>query len=130
MTDLDARYGRRRARSRRERILGWSVGIAVLLAATLGIWWVGTDPASTQLQSRTVGYEIADDTAVEVIYEVSVDPGTEVSCTIEALSTSYGVVGWVRIDLPPSDTHTTTYVQDVRTSEQATTGLASDCWLP
>lgn len=130
MTDLDARYGRRRARSRRERILGWSVGIAVLLAATLWVWWVGTDPASTQLESRTIGHDIVDETEVQVIFEVSVDPGTPVTCTVEALSTSYGIVGWVQVDLPPSETHTSTYVQDVRTSELATTGLASECWLP
>ena len=130
MTDLEARYGRTRSRTRREKILGISVGLAVLLVATLWVWWVGTDPAATQLQSRTIGHEIVDETTVEVIFEVSVEPGTVVECGVEALNTAYGVVGWLQPELPPADSFTTTHVVQVRTSELATTGLVSECWVP
>ena len=102
MTDLEARYGRTRARTQREKTLGWSVGLGILLIAVAWVWWVGTDPASTQLQSRTIGYVIEDDSTVAVTFEVSVDAGTPVRCAVEALNTAYGVVGWVELDLPPA----------------------------
>lgn len=129
MTDLEARYGRTRSRTRREKILGISVGVAILLTATLWVWWVGTEPGSTQLQSRTIGHEIVDDSTVEVIFEVSVDAGTTVECALEALDTAYGIVGWVQLELPPTDAFTSTHVVPVRTSELATTGLVSECWV-
>lgn len=130
MTDLEARYGRTRSRTRREKVLGIGVGVAILLTATLWVWWVGTDPASTQLQTRTIGHQIVDETTVEVIFEVSVEAGTTVACGVEALNTAYGVVGWVQLELPPTDSFTSTHVVEVRTSELATTGLVSECWVP
>jgi hypothetical protein len=129
MTDLEARYGRTRSRTRRERMLGWIVGVGILLAATLWVWWVGTDPASTQLQARDIGHEIVDDTTVVVLFEVSVDPGTPVTCGVEALNTAYSIVGWVQVDFPASDTFTSTHRVEVRTRELATTGLVSECWV-
>jgi len=130
MTDLEARYGRTPSRSRRERIVGIGVLVAILLAATLWVWWVGTEQSSTQLQSRTIGHEIVDGTTVQVILEVSVESGTTVECAIEALNTAYGIVGWVQLELPPAEAFTTTHVVEVRTSELATTGLVSECWVP
>jgi hypothetical protein len=129
MTDLDARYGRTRAHSKRERSLGWIVGVGIMLVAVAWVWWVGTDPASTQLQSRTIGYEIEDDSTVLVTFEVSVDAGTPVSCAVQALNTAYGIVGWVELDLPAADAHTTSHRVEVRTTERATTGLVSECWV-
>ena len=67
--------------------------------------------------------------AVAVTFEVSVDAGTPVRCAVEALNTAYGVVGWVELDLPPADAHTSSHRVDVRTSELATTGLVSECWV-
>ncbi len=130
MTHLDARYGRTPSRSRRERLLGIGVLVAILLAATMWVWWVGTEQDSTQLQTRNIGMEIVDDATVEVVFEVSVEPGTVVECGIEALNTAYGIVGWVQLELPPAEAFTTTHVVEVRTSELATTGLVSECWVP
>lgn len=130
MTHLDARYGRTPARSRRERLLGIGVLVAILLAATMWVWWVGTEQDSTQLQTRDIGMTIVDDSTVEVVFEVSVDPGTVVECGIEALNTAYGIVGWVQLELPPAEAFTTTHVVEMRTSELATTGLVSECWVP
>ncbi|WP_347756378.1 DUF4307 domain-containing protein [Agrococcus sp. ProA11] len=130
MTDLEARYGRTRSRTRREKALGIGVGVAILLTATLWVWWVGTDPASTQLQSRTIGHTIVDDASVEVVFEVSVEAGTPVECAVQALNPAYGVVGWLQLDLPAAEAFTSTHVVQVRTSELATTGLVSECWVP
>lgn len=129
MTDLDARYGRSRVHSRRERVLGWTVGIGILLLAVAWVWWVGTDPASTQLQSRTIGYEVEDDSTTIVTFDVSVDAGSPVTCAVSALNAAHGIVGWVELDLPPTEAFTTSHRVEVRTTEAATTGLVSECWV-
>lgn len=129
MTDLEARYGRSRNWSRRQRRIGIAAGVAALALATLALWWVGTEPGRTALQTRDLGFTIVDASTVEVIFEVSVDAGTEVSCAVEALNSGYSVVGWVELDLPASEGFTSIHRVEVRTSEQATTGLVSECWL-
>ena len=100
-----------------------------LLAATLWVWWVSQEAASSQLQSRTIAHEIIDDSTVQVTFEVSVDTGTPVTCAIEALNPAYGIVGWVQVELPPASAHTTAHRLEVRTSELANTGLVSECWV-
>ena len=129
MTDLEARYRRTRSGTRRERLLGWIVGVGLLLEATLWVWWGGPDAHSTPPQARDIGHEIVDDTTVVVLFEVSVDPGTPVTCGVEALNTAYSIVGWVQVDFPASDAFTSTHRVEVRTSELATTGLVSECWV-
>jgi hypothetical protein len=129
MTDLRARYGRTRSWSRREKLIGIAAGLAMLVTATLWVWWVGTDPARTSLQSRDIAYEIVDDTTIRVVFEVSVETGTRVTCAVEALSSAYSIVGWTEVDLPPADAHTATHVVELRTSQRPTTGLVSECWL-
>jgi len=129
MTDLDARYGRSRVRTRRERTLGWGVGLVILFSVVAWVWWVGTDPASTQLQARTIAFQIEDESTAVVAFDVSVDAGTPVRCAVEALNEAHGIVGWVEVDLPPADAYTTSHRVEVRTSEAAVNGLVSECWV-
>lgn len=129
MTHLDARYGRSRGLTERQRKLAASVGVGILLLAVAWVWWVATDPASPQLDSRTIGFEIQDDSTAVVAFDVSVDAGTPVRCAVEAVNAAQGIVGWVELDLPPADAHTTGHRVEVRTSEAAVNGLVSECWV-
>jgi hypothetical protein len=49
---------------------------------------------------------------------------------VQALSDKFAVVGWKVIEVPPSDLANRSFTEVVRTSELATTGLISNCWLP
>jgi len=130
MTDLDARYGRPRVRSRRERTIGVAVLLGLLLLGVGWVWWLSTDPTGPQLQSRTIGFTIEDESTLVVGFDVSVDAGTPVRCAVEALNGAHGIVGWVEVDLPPADVHTTSHRVEVRTTEPASNGLVSECWVP
>ena len=129
-TRLDERYGRTARSSRNNRTIGivTAVGFAAVLGAWL--WWGVVLDTPSQLQYRDVGHTIVDDTEVSVTYEVTTAPGTEVTCAVQALNASYGIVGWQILDIPASERWTRVFDTTLRTSEPAVTGLLYECWLP
>jgi len=128
-TDLDSRYGRTRSNAKRTKWLAWSAvgGFVVVIAAWL--IWGGLLGAPAQLEVRDVGHTIIDDGLVEVGYELNAEPGASVSCAIQALNSSFSIVGWKIIDVPVSNERTRSLSETVRTTELAVTGLIYRCWL-
>jgi hypothetical protein len=127
---LENRYGkspRQRSQNTRLAALG-GAGFAVVLIAWL--WWAGLAQPTAQFETRDLGWERVDEQSVSVKWEVSVAPGTEMSCAVQALNAQYGIVGWVIVDLPASEQRTRVFNQVVRTSETAVTGLLYRCWVP
>ncbi|HET8956898.1 MAG TPA: DUF4307 domain-containing protein [Microcella sp.] len=127
---LDERYGRTaRDDTRTKRIL--VIG-GVLFTLVFGAWvvWGGLSGTNAELEVRELGYRDLTDTSITVAWEVSVAPGTEVSCAVQALNANFGIVGWRVVDLGASDERTRVFTETLRTSEQAVTGLPYGCWLP
>lgn len=126
---LATRYGQTPAQRRRATSIGWvtAVGFAAVLGAWL--WWGGVLEAPAEINTRDLGYVLVSDRQVEVRFEVTTAPGGAVSCAIQALSASYGVVGWKIVDLEPSSLWTRTFSETLRTSEPAVTGLLYECWV-
>lgn len=129
-TRLDERYGRTPRSSRNNKAMGIvaAAGFAVVIGAWL--WWGGVLEAPSQLQYRDVAHTIVNETEVSVSYEVTAAPGTEVTCAVQALSASYGIVGWRIVEIPMSDRWTRVFDTTLRTSEPAVTGLLYECWVP
>lgn len=129
MSDLDARYGRSPQATRRNRRI--AVATAIAFAVVFGAWllWAGLLQTPAQLEVRDTGYLILDDSNVTVRWEVSTDPQTEVSCAVQALNSSFGIIGWRIVELPPATTRTRVLTETIRTSELAVTGLIYRCWL-
>jgi len=127
---LAERYGRTRSDSARQRLWGiiGASGVAVVLLAWLG--WAGLGQPTAQFETRDLGYELISDREVTVRFELSAPPGMEISCAIQALNASYGIVGWAVVDIPPADVRTRVFNQPLRTSEPAVTGLLYECWQP
>lgn len=127
---LDERYGRTaRDDTRTKRIL--IIG-GVLFTLVFGAWvvWGGLSGTNAELEVRELGYRDLTDTSITVAWEVSVAPGTEVSCAVQALNANFGIVGWRVLELGSSDERTRVFTETLRTSEQAVTGLPYGCWLP
>lgn len=127
---LDERYGRTARSSHKTRALGiiTAAGFAAVLGAWL--WWGGVLETPSQLQYRDVAHTIVDETEVSVTYEITAAPGTQVTCAVQALNASYGIVGWRIVEIPVSDRWTRVFDTTLRTSEPAVTGLLYECWLP
>jgi len=129
VTDLDARYGRSPQTARRNRVIGFVTAGA--FAIVFGAWllWAGLLQTPAQLEVRDTGFLIRDDRAISVRWEVSTDPGNEVTCAVQALNSSFGIVGWRIVEIPQSDQRTRVLTETLRTSELAVTGLIYRCWL-
>jgi len=128
-SDLDERYGRTRATSRTRRVL--AIAVAGAFALVLGAWvvWAALDGDSANIEFRDVGHEIVSDSLVTVTWQVTAEPGSDVSCAVKAMNESFSDVGWKLIQLAPSDERTRVFTEPVRTTELAVTGLIYRCWL-
>jgi hypothetical protein len=127
-TALDARYGRTRGRRIRTRTVAIVAGAGVLLVAVAWVLWVGLFGATSSIETQDVGYTVVDSHAIDIRSQVSTDPGTRVSCSIQALNEKFAIVGWKVVTLPPVAERNRVFTERVRTSEPAVSGLIGSCW--
>lgn len=126
---LDARYGRTAGAASRTRLVVILAAVAFGIVFVLWLWWGGLLGAPAQLETKDVGHQIVSDSAVEVTWQLSLEPGSPAQCAVQALNSTFAIVGWVVVDVPPSDARTREFTREVLTTEQAVTGLIYRCWL-
>lgn len=131
MTDsaVAERYGRTSGDRRRRLTIGVVAAAAVLVVVVAWVVWVGLFSPSASLETRDTGYQQRADGTVDIRFEVTTEPGTPVSCALQALNAEFAIVGWKIVDLPGSDQLTRAFVENVRVTEPAVTGLIYRCWL-
>jgi len=127
-TALDVRYGNTRRRRLRTRTVAIVAGAGVLLAAIAWVLWVGLFGANASIETQDVGYTVVDSHAIDIRSQVSADPGTRVSCSIQALNEKFAIVGWKVVTLPAVTERNRVFTERVRTSEPAVSGLIGSCW--
>lgn len=127
--ELAARYGRTPARARRTLWVVVASAVAFIIVFVAWVVWGGLFQAPAQFESRDTGYVIISDQEVSVDWQLSVEPGAESRCAVQALNSTFGIVGWKVVDVPPSGQRTRVFTETVRTTELAVTGLIYRCWL-
>jgi len=128
--ELAARYGRTSTRRTRDRIL--VIGAAIAFAIVLVAWvvWAGLDGRKPSVEATDTGHRLMnEERAVEVSWTLSVPPGNETVCVVQALDEDFTVVGWRVVEIPASEQHLRTFTESVRVAREANTGLISSCWL-
>lgn len=90
------RYGGPIVSPRAARILAVVVG-AVFLA---GVVVVGLWSADSPVKATLITYEHVDDSTMEVSFQVTMRPGTEASCTVQALNEGRAQIGFVEVPIP------------------------------
>lgn len=126
---LAARYGRTPGSSRRTMWI--AVASAAAFVAVFAAWlvWGGLLEAPAQFEAKDIGHEVVSDAEVSVSWTFTAEPGTSARCAVQALNSTFAIVGWVVVDLPASSQLTQTLTETVRTTELAVTGLIYRCWL-
>lgn len=127
---LDERYGRTPGADKRTRTQMIIAGVIFALVFTAWVVWGGLSGTNASLETRDLGYSAATETTIDVRWDVSAAPGAEVTCALQALNASFGIVGWKIVELGASTERTRVFVDTIRTAEPAVTALPYRCWLP
>jgi hypothetical protein len=126
--ELAARYGRTKSRKRRNLLIAIAFGAAIVVV--FGAWtiWAGLFVPGASVETTDVGNSRVGPNAIRVTWEISASPETHTKCAVQALNSSFAVVGWKIMAIPPSQQRSRTLSTIVRTSEPAVSGLIYLCW--
>ena len=108
----------------RKRRLYWVLGI--LAGVGIAIWF-GLSATMGMPTWQTLGYKVVSDQSVRVDFEVYRPGGTALTCTVEALARDFSPVGTSTVEVPASDSETTTESVTLRTTSLAVTGQVKTC---
>lgn len=126
---LNDRYGRSRSTVRGNRLAMWMFVAFVIVALIAWLLWANPLKIGPSAEARDIGHTVVDSGTVVVDFSVTVTPGHEFACAIEAMNTGFAIVGWKVFTYPASDELTQTLQESVKTTEPATTGFVTSCWL-
>ncbi|MGC0273657.1 DUF4307 domain-containing protein [Pseudactinotalea sp. Z1739] len=126
---LAERYGPVRD-ARRGRRTMWILAVTVaVLAGAFGLW-VATDRLAPSVSTQEISFFVAPDQAsVEVLFEITMPPGEQADCTIEALDANFGQVGLLDTRLGPFQDRVNQVRVPVATSAAPVTGIVRSCEL-
>jgi hypothetical protein len=128
-TALDDRYGRTPRRRIRARWLAIIVGGLVLIVVVAWVLWVGLFGTTASIETQDIGAVTIDASTVDLREGVTVDPGTRVTCSFQALDDNFAIVGWKVVQLPAATKRYRVFTERLRTSAPAVSGLIGSCWL-
>jgi hypothetical protein len=105
------------------------VGAVVVVVVVAWVLWAGLFSATASIETQDVGYTVVNASTIDITEQVTVDPGTKVSCSIQALNVDFAIVGWKVIDLPAVADRNRVFKERLRTTAPAVSGLIGSCWL-
>ncbi|QMU97601.1 DUF4307 domain-containing protein [Microbacterium esteraromaticum] len=122
--ELDERYGRTPSRR-----LPWIVFGAIVVAAIVALGWTIVAKQMSAVDADDLGFTVVDEHSVELHFQFTASPGSDVACAVEALDEEFGVVGWKIVEIPGGEHHTKGVAVSIPTVAEATTGLVKTCWV-
>lgn len=127
---LDARYGRSPTSSKLNRFIGILTAVAITIVFIAWAIWGGlVGSPNAQFTAVDARHTIVGDSAVDVTWEFTAPPGTAARCAVQALNSTFAIVGWKEVDVPASTQISRVFTERVLTTEPAVTGLIYRCWL-
>ncbi|HEU0205542.1 MAG TPA: DUF4307 domain-containing protein [Pseudolysinimonas sp.] len=113
----------------RARWLAVIVGGGVAVVVIAWVLWAGLLGRTASIETQDIGATVIDASTIDLREQVTVDPGTRVTCSFEALDTKFAIVGWKVVQLPPVSERNRVVTERLRTSAPAESGLIGSCWL-
>ncbi|MEP6842546.1 MAG: DUF4307 domain-containing protein [Pseudolysinimonas sp.] len=93
------------------------------------VLWAGLFGTTASIETQDIGVTVVNSHLVELREQVTVDPGTKVSCSFQALSENFSIVGWKVVHFPAVAQRNRVFTERLRTSAPAVSGLIGSCWL-
>jgi hypothetical protein len=128
-TALDARYGRTPGRRIRARWLAVIVGGVVAVVVVAWVLWAGLFGSTASIETQDIGATTVDSHTVDLREQLTVDPGTRVTCSFQALGADFAIVGWKIVHFPAVTERNRVFTERLRTFAPAESGLIGSCWL-
>ncbi|WP_323960791.1 DUF4307 domain-containing protein [Arthrobacter sp. JZ12] len=117
--------------AKHRRWLVWVlIGSAVVATGIFSLF-----SGSPAVSSKDVGFSIQGPGLARVDYEVTKDPEETAQCAVQVLNSSYAVVGWKVVTIPPAsadtpgDGRSTSHSTEVRTESEGVSGGINACWI-
>ncbi|GAA2737052.1 hypothetical protein GCM10009867_22900 [Pedococcus aerophilus] len=105
----------------------WVIGIVgCVVGVALATWW-GLAASLGKVTFTDTGYEVIDQRSVRVEFDVHRPDGEAVTCRLQALDTTFGVVGVLDVQIPASQERSVHREEVVRTTSRAVTGVVDTC---
>lgn len=105
----------------------WVVGtIGCTIGVALAVW-LGLANSVGRITFIDTGYEVIDERSVRVEFDVHRPAGEAVTCRLQALDATFGVVGVLDVDIAASQQRAVHREVVVRTSSRAVTGVVDSC---
>lgn len=117
------RYGAPLVGRRTSRLL---LGLAVAAFVAVVVF-VGLQVANTPVRSEILAYEHVSDHVIAVDFQVTMDPGTEATCNIQALNKGRAQVGFVEAEIPAQDSRSTAHHVEISTQGDAVSAEIVSC---
>lgn len=120
MTDLDARYGRKRTPR-------WILPVAAAILLTAGIAWVGWIALQDRPVSAEVyGYDVQSTDSTKITLDIYRSRSVALQCTVAAQAHDHSTVGERTFKLPAKNGDLR-YSVNVDTERRAVTGVLEQC---
>ena len=113
-------------RTRGNRVWWLVGGVLVAIGVALTVWF-GLSATQNAIVTTDIGFERNGEREIVMIFDVTREPGTAVSCTVTAMDGEYGRVGTAQHEVPASEERTTRVRAPVRTTTQAVTATVKQC---
>lgn len=111
----------------RQRRRWWVAGIVGVLAMTAIAVWFGIAATAGRVHWTNTGFQVHDDTRIEVRFDLVRDPAREVVCRLEALDAGHGPVGSTEVTVEATPSSPSRHTAELRTVTRATTGYVDSC---
>lgn len=120
---LAQRYGGPLVGRRTSRVL-IALAAAVFLAVVI---LVGVQVSGSPVRYEVTAYEHLGEDVIAVDYQVTMDPGTEASCRIQALNEGRAQVGFVETVVPAQESRISAHHVEIATQGEAVSAEIVDC---
>ena len=120
---LADRYGRPRVGRRASRVLTVVVAAVFVLVVVV----VGLGVASPPIRTEMLAYEHLEDDVIAVDFLVTMDPGTEASCQVQALNQGRAQVGFVELTIPAQEQRRSAHHVEISTQGEAVSAEVVGC---
>lgn len=113
--------------ARRRNTKWWVIGTLGVLAMSALAVWFGLAASADRVRWNDAGFQVVDDSRIDVRFDVYREPGRTVTCDLVAQNYDHLVVGSSTVQIPPSDKDGTREIIRIRTTSPAVAGVVRRC---